>query len=300
MPFFSIVIPLYNKAAYIRKAVASVVAQSFSDWELIVVDDGSDDNGMQVVETFSDSRIRLLRQSNAGVSAARNNGVAIAKGDYICFLDADDWWDTHHLESLHGLIARHPHAGLYATTYTIVKNGKQRTAPIGIDSHFSEGAIDYCSVYAKTLCMPVYASTACMPHSLFDLMGGFRHALTLGEDFDLWLRIEEQYPIVLLNRTDVYYNQDSDPKYRAISRLHAPEHHVIWNLQAMEHRESEDSAYKQLIDALRVYDLYPYYLCRRYREAARQQLAKVDWQHQPKKWRLRYWVSGFRSQGSRV
>lgn len=288
MSFFSIIMPLYNKAPYVRKAVESVVRQTFADWELIVVDDGSDDGGAELVKAFSDTRIRMIRQENMGVSMARNNGVAVAQSDYLCFLDADDWWDNGYLEALHGLIARHPDTGIYSTVYYLVKNGQQYQAPIGVAADFTEGIIDYCSVYAKTLCMPVFIGATCVPRRIFDEQQGFNRQLSLGEDFDLWLRIAQKHPVVLLNQPLAYYNQDGDPRHRAIHRLHDPSHHVLWNLQEMEAREDSDPTYKQLIDNLRVYGLYPYYLSRYYRDAAQQELAKVDWQRQPRCWRRRY------------
>lgn len=280
--------PLYNKAPYVRKAVESVVRQTFADWELIVVDDGSDDGGAELVKAFSDTRIRLLQQQNMGVSSARNNGVAAARGDYLCFLDADDWWADSYLDAIHGLIARHTDAGIYSTAYYLVKNGRQRQASIGVAAEFTEGIIDYCSVYAKTLCMPVFTGATCVPRRIFDEQQGFNRLLSLGEDFDLWLHIEQKHPVVLLNQPLAYYNQDADPRHRAIHRLHDPSHHVLWNLQGMEAREDSDPAYKQLIDNLRVYGLYPYYLSKRFRDAAQQELAKVAWQRQPRCWRRRY------------
>lgn len=288
MPFFSVIMPLYNKAPYVHKAVESVVRQTFSDWELVVVDDGSNDGSAEVIKAFTDTRIHLLQQANTGVSKARNNGVTASQGKYLCFLDADDWWDDSYLEAMHGLIGRNPDAGLYGTAYHIVKNGRLRAAPIGVDADFTEGAIDYCAVYAQTLCTPIHTITACVPRNVFDKLGGFRDRLSLGEDFDLWLRIAQHHPVLFLNRALAYYNQDADPRHRAIRRLHDPAHHMLWNLQEMETRETTDASYKKLIDCLRVYGLYPYYLSRPYRDAARQELDKVDWEHQPKKWQRRY------------
>lgn len=287
---FSIVMPLYNKAPYVRHAIESVIAQSDGDWELIVVDNSSTDEGFSVVEKMAevDNRIRLFQQSNRGASAARNLAAAKAHGDYLCFLDADDWWDVRYLEAMRGLIERHPDAGIYSATYYIVKNGRTRVAPIGIPSDFIEGPLDYCSVYAQTLCMPTNCSVACVPRQLFLSIGGFREQLTLGEDLELWLRITDKYPFILLNRPLSYYNQDANPQYRAIKRMHDPKHHVLWNLDLWEEREKTDDNYKRLVDGLRTYGLYPYYLSRRYREAARQELSKVDWHRQPRQWRSRY------------
>ena len=288
MPFFSVIMPLYNKAPYVHKAVESVVRQSFSDWELVVVDDGSNDGSTERIKAFTDTRIQLLQQENSGVSKARNNGVSASQGKYLCFLDADDWWDDSYLEAMHGLIERNPDAGLYGTAYHIVKNGRLRAAPIGVPSGFKEGVINYCAVYAQTGCMPIFTGATCVPRKVFNRLGGFKQKLTLGEDFDLWLRISQEHPVVLLNRALAFYNQDADPRFRAIRRLHDPAHHVLWNLQEMEARESVDTSYKQLIDSLRVYGLYPYFLTRRYRNAARLELAKVDWHRQSKTWRRRY------------
>ena len=117
MARFSVIMPLYNKAPYVRKAAESVVAQTCKDWELVVVDDGSVDSGGEIVKSINDSRIRLVRQDNAGVSAARNRGVAGTTSPYICFLDADDWWEPTFLEEMAQLIERYPDAGIYGTGY---------------------------------------------------------------------------------------------------------------------------------------------------------------------------------------
>ena len=122
--------PFYNKAPYVRKAVASVVGQIYRDWEMVVVDDGSTDGSGDIVAAIADKRIRLVRQENAGVSAARNRGVTESTAPYICFLDADDWWEPTFLEEMAGLIDRYPDAGIYGTSYWIVKNGHRRLAPI--------------------------------------------------------------------------------------------------------------------------------------------------------------------------
>ena len=293
MTRFSVIMPLYNKAPYVRKAVESVVRQTCSDWKLIVVDDGSTDGGGDIVTAIADPRIRLVRQENAGVGAARNRGVALSgeaafRSPYICFLDADDWWEPTFLEEMAALIERHPDAGIYGTSYWIVKNGRKRLAPIGVEEGFAEGEINYCQVYARTLCMPLTSITVCIPRRVFDETGGFPLGITLGEDFLLWLRIALTHKTVLLNKPLANYNQDVDVAHRGTHHLHPPERHMLWQLGEYETLEKNSPAYKQLIDNLRTYSLMNYLLDRRYRDAARTELAKVDWDRQPAKTRRLY------------
>ena len=280
---FSVIMPLYNKAPYVRKAVESVVGQTYGDWELWMVDDGSTDGSGDVAKSFTDSRIHYHKQENAGVGAARNNGVAQSTAPWICFLDADDWWEPTFLEEMAGLIDRHPDAGIYGTSYYIVKNGQKRVAPIGVAEGFEEGEINYCHVYAKTLCMPLTSISVCMPRAIFDETGGFKHHLKLGEDFDLWIRIALKHKVALLNKPLSNYNQDVAAAYRGTHHLHAPEEHMLWNLGYLEPLEKSDADYKQLVDNLRTYSLYMYLIDKRYREDARRELAKVDWSRQPEK-----------------
>lgn len=288
MSKFSVIMPLCNKAPYVRKAVESVVGQTCRDWELIVVDDGSTDGGGGIVASIADARIRLVRQENAGVSAARNRGVALSEGPFLCFLDADDWWEPTFLDEMSALIERYPDAGIYGTNYWIVKNGRKRLAPIGVEEGFTEGEINYCQVYARTLCMPLTSITVCIPRRVFYETGGFPLGITLGEDFLLWLRIAINHKTVLLNKPLANYNQDVDIAHRGTHHLHSPERHMLWQLGEYEPLEKSNPDYKQLIDNLRTYSLMNYLLDRRYRDAARTELAKVDWSLQPAKIRKLY------------
>lgn len=281
MPTFAVIMPLYNKAPYVRKAVESVVGQTCGNWELTVVDDGSTDGGGDIVSTIADPRIRLVRQENAGVGAARNRGVAESTSPYICFLDADDWWEPTFLEEMACLIERHPDAGIYGTSYWIVKNGRKRLAPIGVEEGFTEGEINYCQVYARTLCMPLTSITVCIPRRVFDEAGGFPTDVRLGEDFLLWLRVALKHKVVLLNKQLANYNQDVDITHRGTHHLHPPEKHMLWHLGEYEPLEATRPDYKQLVDNLRCYSLMGYLMDRRYRSAARAELAKVDWSRQP-------------------
>ena len=283
---FSVIIPLYNKAPYVAKAIGSVLSQTFTDFELIIVDDGSKDDSAQLAEQAIEGRAncRLIRQGNAGVSMARNNGVAASQGDYLCFLDADDWWDSTFLEKMDGLIRDYPDAGIYGTNYFYVKNGRERVCVTTAET----GYIDYCKAYAEKLQMPLWTGAVSIPREVFNETGGFKTWLKLGEDFDVWIRIALKHKVAFLNEPVAYYYQDANPTWRGVGHLTNPQYHMLWNLDYLSEEEKTNPDYKQLIDNLRTYGLMPYYLSRQYREAAKQELVKVDWGKQPKKVRRQY------------
>src|ERR1700753_2801325 len=108
-PFFSVVIPVFNRAEPLRRAIESVRAQTFQDFEIVVVDDGSTEKPRAGVESFADDRIQYWHQPNAGGGAARTRGTDEARGELIAFLDSDDVFLPHHLASMHGLLAGTPH-----------------------------------------------------------------------------------------------------------------------------------------------------------------------------------------------
>ena len=285
---FSIIIPLYNKAPYVEKAIQSVLAQTCQKFELIVVDDGSKDNSLEIVQRFKDSKIQIIRQKNSGVSTARNNGVKVARYNYIAFLDADDWWDIRFLEEIKALTLTYPEAVMYGSSYYIVKNGKNKIAPIALPQNFKSGYIDYIKTYAERLCMPITSITAVVKKDVFNEMHGFKPALKLGEDFDLWLRIALKYKVALLNKPLAYYNQDVEQQNRAVGNLHKPENHMLWHLDEFEKQAGKTPYLKQLLDNLRVKGMFKYFLRHEYRALALEELKKVDWSKQPKSTKERY------------
>lgn len=278
---YSVIVPLYNKEEYVEKTIMSLFAQTIGDYEVIVVDDGSTDNSYAVACRVAEghAQCRVLRQDNAGVAAARNKGAQLAEGEYLCFLDADDWWEPTFLEGIEKLTTTCPDAGMYATGYYLVKNGRRRVAPIGVDEGFRSGYINYCQTYARTLCMPVTSSSVAIPRQVFYDFGGFKSGILLGEDFDLWIRIALKYPVALINRPLANYFQDISPSRRATRRLHNPAQHMLWNLDYLEDEEASNPDYKLLIDRLRADGLYRFYLSRQYHAEALVQLERIDWSH---------------------
>lgn len=296
---FSVIIPLYNKEPYVEKAIQSVLAQTFTDYELIVMDDGSRDGSFEVAKSTIEnhSNCHLYRQQNAGVSVARNTGAALSQGAYLCFLDADDWWEPTFLEEMSRLIEDFPDAGIYGANYTIVNETKHKTrvAEIGVEEGFERGYINYCKAYAKTMYMPLTSISVAIPRSVFNEMKGFPKGIKLGEDFMLWIRIALKYKVAFLNKPLACYNQDVDAANRGVGRLHKPEEHMLWNLDFLSAEEDYNPDYKQLVDNLRTYGLYPYYLSKEYYDAAKKELEKVDWQRQTERLRKQYNRSLLRS-----
>jgi len=289
---FSVIIPLYNKAPYVAKAIGSVLAQTFTDYELIIVDDGSkDDSAEKAAQAIvNHTNVRLIKQENAGVSMARNNGVAISQGDYLCFLDADDWWMPTFLEEMNNFVNEYPEAGIYGTNYTIVNETKHKTriAKIGVEEGFKKGYINYCQTYTRTMYMPLWTGAVCIPRNVYNEMHGFPKGIKLGEDFILWIQIALKYKVAFLNKPLAYYNQDVDALNRGVGRLHNPHDHMLWNLKFLDEEEKHNPSYKLLIDNLRICGLYPYYFSKDYHKAAVIELKKVDWTQQPKKLKRQY------------
>lgn len=277
---FSVIIPLYNKAPYVQKALESVISQTFQDFELIVVDDGSKDFSYKTAKDYlskSEANYQLLHQENAGASSARNNGVSASHGDYLCFLDADDWWAPTFLEKMDHLIQDYPEASIYGANYYYVKNGRERVCI----KKATTGYINYCKVYAEENCMPLTSISVAIPRQVFISHRGFKPHLKLGEDFDLWIRIALDSKVAFLDIPLAYYNQDVDPSSRGIGHLVSPSVHMLWNLDYLSEEEKINPDYKSLIDNLRAYSLLPYYLSAQYHDAAKQELSKVDWSKQP-------------------
>lgn len=211
MPKFSIVIPLYNKASHIERAIQSVLTQTFQDFEIIVINDGSTDSSVEVVKSISDSRIRLVKQKNAGASVARNRGIKESKSDLIAFLDADDAWKTKFLETILRLIKNYSEAGAYASAYELHEpNGKIILPKYkGIPPFPWEGLIP--NYFRSALCQPpICTSAIAIPKHIFTDVGEFPVGEPLGEDLDMWGRIALKYPIAFSWQVGATYFLDAD------------------------------------------------------------------------------------------
>jgi len=206
-PLFSIVIPLYNKEPYIAKTLDSVLAQELGDYEVLVVNDGSKDGGAATVRQYAekDARIRLIEQENAGVSVARNTGIAHAQGQYVAFLDADDWWEPNHLTELKTLAQTYPAAGMLGTAYRKVFAKPPHVDILHRKLKGQRLVVDYFELnlkthYLFTSCIAIKRSVLAEQETLFP--PGVRN----GEDLDLWARVAISTQLAYSANVTVNYN----------------------------------------------------------------------------------------------
>jgi glycosyltransferase involved in cell wall biosynthesis len=194
MPYFSIIIPVYNKIQFIEKTISSVLSQSFSDFELIIINDGSTDGSENVIASSIDSRIKIFSQQNQGVSAARNLGISKASADLITFLDADDIWNADFLQEMHQLIHDHPNEKVFSAAIETESAGKIIPAKYSIDASKGIQVVDYfdASLRETIIC----TSCAVFHINVFKTAGVFDEKLKSGEDTDLWIRIGLKYNVV--------------------------------------------------------------------------------------------------------
>jgi len=195
---FTVIIPLYNKEPYIKRALETVLNQTYDNFEMIIIDDGSTDEGVRIVSSIHDTRIKVFSQMNSGVSAARNRGALLAKNQYLAFLDADDTWEPNFLQEISNLIDEFPYAGIYATNNKFIyPSGKVMLESFSdLFNGNNIGIIeDYFGLFAKIQKSPFSNSNLCIPKKIYDEFGGYKEGVKLTEDSDLWCRIALKYDV---------------------------------------------------------------------------------------------------------
>ncbi len=193
-PLVSVVIPTYNREGMVGQAIDSVLCQDFSDFELIVVDDGSTDKTPDLLRSYGE-RIRIIRQPNRGVSAARNAGIRAAAGSLIALLDSDDEWLPGKLKTQIEFFKSHPEALICQTEEIWIRNG-QRVNP----KKRHKKPSGWIFTPSLELCL-VSPSAVMMRGELFDRVGFFDEDLPACEDYDLWLRVSCRYPVYLIDES---------------------------------------------------------------------------------------------------
>jgi len=183
----SVVIPAYNSEKYIDKAINSVLNQTYQDFEIIIIDDGSVDNTRQIIENTNDSRIKYIYQENSGPAAARNNGIKNASGEYIAFLDSDDVWLPEKLEKQIKILKKESDICLVFTAFVMQDEGKEKKEIYRFKTYKNEKLVK--NLLLNPMATVPYPSTVMIKKSYLDMVGYFDTELYTSEDWDLWMRL---------------------------------------------------------------------------------------------------------------
>lgn len=248
MPYFSIIIPLYNKEQFLESTLKSVFEQSFVDYEIIIVNDGSTDKSLEIAESFRNDKIKIYSQENQGVSAARNYGIEKAKASFCCFLDADDYWKPNHLESLYQLIQKFPNAGLYCNRYDIIITKNKKIKPKFDFEDTFEGYLNdfFKSSYINRIAL---TSACCITKKIYWKVGGFNTQINSAEDLDYWIRIGLKYKVVVSNQTTLEYNFLFENQGLSKTNI---EKKSLPNLEKYNQEEKSNKSLKRFLDLYRI------------------------------------------------
>lgn len=248
MPFFSVIIPLYNKENYIGNTLRCVLGQTFADFEVIIINDGSTDNGLDVVKQFDDARIHIVEQENQGVSAARNLGIEKASGKLIALLDADDYWFPNHLQVLHDLHTDFPDAGLYCSRYKIkfAENNLYTPKLTDISNDFRGIVPDFFrSSYVDRI---AWTSIAAIPKDVFTTIGGFNTEVSNGQDLEVWIKIAISFPVAISDSITAHYHYEISDSLAKRSILNKK----LMDFGQFSEAERKNSSLKKFLDIYRI------------------------------------------------
>ena len=204
MPKVSVIIPAFNAMTYLPETVESVLKQTFTDFEVLLINDGSTDEIIEWATQIKDWRVKLISQQNQGVSEARNTGITHAQGEYIAFLDADDLWEPTKLEKQTQLLEGNPAVGLVDTWVVLATEQGKPTDKVWISK--AEGNI-WKQIAEENLL--TCGSTPMIRRCCFESVGVFNRDLRIGEDWDMWVRIASRYSFAVVKETLVRYRQHS-------------------------------------------------------------------------------------------
>lgn len=246
--YFSIVIPLYNKKAHIKNTINSVLAQTYSNFELIIVNDASNDGCELVVKKIikenKNPNITLLNSiHNQGVSISRNVGISHAKHNLVCLLDADDEWKPFFLEEMVSLITKFPNNCLYALRHEILeKQGEVIFPKVKLPANFQGALINFIDLFTRSDGI-INASSVCLEKNYFMEMGGFPENKDQGEDIYLWLKYALNTEIIFSNRICSRYVRNA--QNRSVDRIKNDE--LPYHLSYFYNLTKENSNYSSIV-----------------------------------------------------
>ena len=241
MPFFSVIIPVYNKEKFIENTIKSVLQQSFSDFELILVDDGSTDNSIIKIQQFSDSRITYYTKENGGASSARNFGLEKAKAKFITFLDADDYWYPDFLQEMASSIEEFPNHKIFSAAIEVESDKVVFPSQYSIKKSSEREIVDYFVASMKTTI--ICTSCAVFEKSVFEKVGHFDTEIKSGQDTDMWIRMGLEFPVVFSWKILARYVYDPNSLSRKKEYLNKK-----FNFSKFESFEKNNPNLKRFID----------------------------------------------------
>lgn len=202
MPFFSVIIPLYNKDKYIENTVNSVINQTYKDFEIIIINDGSTDNSLNIIKSFTDNRIQIINKENQGLCSSRNVGIKMAKGYFIAFLDADDLWMEDFLQTIYNLIKTYKEYKVYATNVRLLFPHNVPNLNGASFNTKHELIIKNYFEYCKNILGP---SSLVIHNEVFKKVGYFDESINYGEEDDFYIRCFMKFNLIYFQEPKTYY-----------------------------------------------------------------------------------------------
>ncbi|WP_332021807.1 glycosyltransferase family 2 protein [Kaistella sp.] len=265
---FSVIIPYYKKRKYIERCIDAVLAQSYQDFEIILVDDGSQDDVAQLIEEIYSGKVQLILQENQGVSAARNTGIAAATHDYIAFLDADDYWSPFYLACNAQIINNETDVKIIGSHYTRKKSALE----------LKNNSLDYFKFenYFKAAVRNTFflTSATVVNRDFFEENFGFNSNLKRGEDIDVWLRaVASGGNAFYINNTLVYYSDEDSEQ--ATSTIGMVENSLVGTIN--EYYKSmlgqiANQDFSHFVSKYVYFNLYPFYFNKNHHQKAKENL----------------------------
>ncbi|CAM4446143.1 glycosyltransferase family 2 protein [Flavobacterium terrigena] len=206
MPFFTVIIPLYNKENFVRDAIKSILNQTFTDFELLIINDCSTDNSVAIVSEYVSEKVQIIHhEKNSGLAATRNTGIKKANSNYVTFLDADDVWKPNFLEKIFHLIQNFPEARIFGTNYEEIWKGTLKN-PINGSELLEKNHTGYIDFFKLNLKQGIYChGSVCFHKEVFEKIGYYNESINFSEDLDFNIRANYHFKLAYNNSPQMIY-----------------------------------------------------------------------------------------------
>lgn len=281
---FSVVIPLFNKEESISDTIRSVLSQTCSGFELIIVNDGSTDSSREKAARFSDPRIQIIDQPNRGVSAARNAGIKIASNPYIALMDGDDIWEPDYLQTQRELIRDFPDAGMWGCGMGILRNNQKFGFCHGLTKGHRGLIKNYFTMEKRG--MLFRPSGTVIYKSVFNEVGLFDERIDFGEDVDIYLRILLKHAPAFYNRNVSFYKIDAENNVK--NKIKPIDRCFFYYMEKFREERARSITFRKYYDRITLALMSHHLLSGLSKNEVDAILKEIDFSLQPFKWRLLY------------